>query len=53
MYFVNIGFSSLTTALVMIFSVSVQGLFVPLARVETGDPLRVLHLFHNKYTGYN
>ena len=30
----------------------VQGLFVPFARVGSGDPVRVLHLFHNKYTGY-
>ena len=21
--------------------------------VGSGDPVRVLHLFHNKYTGYN
>ena len=29
-----------------------QGLFVPFARVGSGDPVRVLHLFHNKYSGY-
>ena len=29
-----------------------QGLFVPFARVGSGDPVRVLRLFHNKYTGY-
>ena len=32
--------------------VFLQGLFVPFARVGSGDPLRVLRLFHNKYTGY-
>ena len=30
----------------------IQGLFVPFARVGSGDPVRVLRLFHNKYTGY-
>ena len=30
-----------------------QGLFVPFACVGSGDPVRVLRLFHNKYTGYN
>ena len=30
-----------------------QGLFVPFARLGSGDPMRVLRLFHNKYTGYN
>ena len=30
-----------------------QGLFVPFARVGSGDPVRVLHLLHNKYVGYN
>ena len=30
-----------------------QGLFVPSARVGSGDPVRVLHLFHNEYTRYN
>ena len=30
-----------------------QGLFVPFARVGSDDPVRVLRLFHNKYTGYN
>ena len=30
-----------------------QGLFVPFARVGSSDPVRVLRLFHNKYTGYN
>ena len=29
-----------------------QGLFVPFACVGSGDPVRVLRLFHNKYTGY-
>ena len=29
-----------------------QGLFVPYARVGSGDPVRVLRLFHNKYSGY-
>ena len=28
-----------------------QGLFVPFARVGSGDPVRVLRLFHNEYTG--
>ena len=32
---------------------NVQGLFVPFAGVESGDPVRVLHLLHKKYTGYN
>ena len=32
---------------------SVQGLFVPFARVGSGDPVRVLRLFHNEYTKYN
>ena len=31
----------------------VQGLFVPFARVGSGDPVRVLRLFHNEYTGFN
>ena len=31
----------------------VQGLFVLFAHVGSGDPVRVLRLFHNKYTGYN
>ena len=31
----------------------VQGLFVSFARIGSGDPVRVLCLFHNKYTGYN
>ena len=30
-----------------------QGLFVPFARVGSSDPLRVLRLLHNKYTGYH
>ena len=30
-----------------------QGLFVPFAHIGSGDPVRVLRLFHNKYTGYN
>ena len=30
-----------------------QGLFVPFARVGSGDPVRVLRLLHNKYAGYN
>ena len=29
------------------------GLFVQFACAGTGDPMRVLRLFHNKYTGYN
>ena len=29
-----------------------QGLFVPYARVGSGDPVRVLRLFHNDYSGY-
>ena len=29
-----------------------QGLFVQFARVGSGDPVRILHLFHNKYSGY-
>ena len=32
---------------------TVEGLFVPFARVGSGDLVRVLRLFHNKYTGYN
>ena len=30
-----------------------QGSFVPFARVGSGDPVRVLGLFHNKYSGYS
>ena len=30
---------------------AMQRLFVPFARVGSGDPVRVLHLFHNEYTG--
>ena len=30
-----------------------QGLFVPFACVGSGDPVRVLRLLHNKYTGFN
>ena len=30
-----------------------QDLFIPFARVGSSDPVRVLHLFHNEYTGYN
>ena len=29
-----------------------QGLFVPFAHVGSSDPVRVLRLFHNKYSGY-
>ena len=29
-----------------------QGLFVPFACIGSGDPVRVLRLFHNKYSGY-
>ena len=29
-----------------------QSLFVPFACVGSGDPVRVLRLFHNKYSGY-
>ena len=29
-----------------------QGLFVPFACVGSDDPVRVLHLLHNEYTGY-
>ena len=32
-------------------STNLQGLFVPFARIGSGDPVRVLRLFHNKYTG--
>ena len=31
-------------------SLTLQGLFVPFARVGSGDPVRILHLFHNEYT---
>ena len=31
----------------------VQGLFVTFASVGSGDPVRVLRLFHNKYAAYN
>ena len=34
-------------------SLALQGLFVPFAHVGSGDPVRVLRLFHNKYTGFN
>ena len=33
--------------------IKMQGLFVPFTRVGSGDPVRVLRLFHNEYTGYN
>ena len=29
-----------------------QGSFVPFASLGSGDPVRVLRLFHNKYSGY-
>ena len=32
---------------------TIEGLFVPFVRVGCGDPVRVLRLFHYKYTGYN
>ena len=32
---------------------SLQGLFVGCIYVGSGDPVRVLRLLHNKYTGYN
>ena len=35
------------------FVMKLQGLFVPFAHAGSGDPVRVLRLFHNKYTGYN
>ena len=35
------------------FSVPLQGLFVPFARVGSSDPVRILCLFHNEYTRYN
>ena len=28
-----------------------QGLFVPFVCIGSSDPVRVLHLFHNEYTG--
>ena len=34
-------------------SIALQGLFVLFACIESSDPVRVLRLFHNKYTGYN
>ena len=33
--------------------IQLKYLFVPFARVGSGDPVRVLRLLHNKYTGYN
>ena len=30
-----------------------QGLFVPFAHIGSSDPVRVLHLFHNEYTGWS
>ena len=30
---------------------NLQGLFVPFACVGSSDPVRVLHLLHNEYTG--
>ena len=32
---------------------TLQGLFVGCIYVGSGDPVRVLRLFHNKYAGYN
>ena len=37
---------------IVLNTLKLQGLFVPFARIGSGDPVRVLHLFHNKYTGY-
>ena len=37
----------------LVLSFMLQGLFALFARVRSGDPVRVLRLFHNKYTGYN
>ena len=34
-------------------TIIVQFLFVPFARVGSGDPVRVLRLSHNEHTGYN
>ena len=33
--------------------ISVQGLFADCIYVGSGDPVRVLHLLHDKYTGYS
>ena len=35
------------------FWIKVQGLFVSFACKGSSDPVRVLRLFHNEYTGYN
>ena len=32
---------------------TLQGLFADCIHVGSGDPVRVLCLLHNKYTGYN
>ena len=41
------------SCLSIFMSKTMQGLFVPFARIGSSDPVRVLRLFHNKYTGYN
>ena len=42
-----------TMACIIITQSKVQGLFVMFAHVGSSDPVRVLHLFHIEYTGYN
>ena len=39
--------------LFQLIMIIMQGLFVPFTRVGSGDTVRVLRLFHNKYTGFN
>ena len=40
------------TKCIFVVSILLQGLFAPFARVGSGDPVRVLRLYTNEYTGY-
>ena len=46
----HLGFGEILNALSNLRQL--QGLFLPFARVGSGDPVRVLRLLHNEYTGY-
>ena len=48
----SIRIKNLKTRSQIVERIILQCLFVPFARVASGDPVRVLRLFHNKYTGY-
>ena len=52
--FINIMYNSFHYfGISLVITFTMQGLFVPFAPIGSGDPVRVLCLFHNKYTGYN